>query len=698
MNLKNHSQAEKVLLWRESLTKLSDQQFFDLLRMYIGEIKTPYNKQNLIEQMSSVLRKEENKQKILSLLDYQDRLILAALHVFSGASFTQLKHFFSDSISSYDLETDLQNLEERLLLFRSLEPSTEKKIYLINPLLEEALLPFIGSSVLFPKSKLHADIDSENTFFLNSHLLAAVYAFVFQFPDLCKIDGSLKKKHAQTISELFLNHCDISCFEKLISALQNMGLFKQVENETHIDHERWNEFSLLSEQEQYAYIAAASIASLPRSVLANLASICTVFLMSLEENLYTRKILKRIAFVFFEKLHATTMPKVSKLRTLLQQNQAKKTELAFDSALLVDSLISFGLLEVLGIDDEDEALYKVRKTETSSDTKKLVHLGSSFFVSILPGLSLHSLLPLVKIMDLQGCDTSLSFEITKQSVTRAFESGMKPDFILKTFEAYSVHEIPQNFHHAIQDWYANFKSGSLYKGFVLHVDADKIIAVENNAVLKKYLCHTLAPGVYLMNFASEDEAHDAVQKSGLDFIGRIKTLAKPSISLPLSPLQHALIQSPIDFADTKTDEEKNHILLSKKRDVQKELLDYLAEMDLTKEQREDLSLRIKKKIVFSTEQIRPDSVRYVKTEAKGMDFLGKIAIVEQAISSELRLEIRYDGLEKEEKKVFVGKPLLIEKFTNDALVHLEVEEKKEPVQLSVGGASLVKLIRKSFVF
>ena len=101
-----------------------------------------------------------------------------------------------------------------------------------------------------------------------------------------------------------------------------------------------------------------------------------------------------------------------------------------------------------------------------------------------------------------------------------------------------------------------------------------------------------------MNFASEDEAHAAVQKSGLDFIGRIKTLAKPSISLPLSPLQHALIQSPIDFADTKTDEEKNHILLSKKRDVQKELLDYLAEMDLTKEQREDLSLRIKKKLFF----------------------------------------------------------------------------------------------------
>ena len=61
MTLENGRQAvnvENVILWRESLTTMKDTHFFDLLRMYLGEIKTPYNKQNLIENLSSFLRKE----------------------------------------------------------------------------------------------------------------------------------------------------------------------------------------------------------------------------------------------------------------------------------------------------------------------------------------------------------------------------------------------------------------------------------------------------------------------------------------------------------------------------------------------------------------------------------------------------------------------------------------------------------------
>ena len=200
-----------------------------------------------------------------------------------------------------------------------------------------------------------------------------------------------------------------------------------------------------------------------------------------------------------------------------------------------------------------------------------------------------------------------------------------------------------------------------------------------------------------MDFASEEEAHELVQKSGLDFIGRIKSLTKPTANLPLSPLYENNLVQIIDFGKDEKDKFKEMKASPKKTRLQKELQEHLSQMDLTKEQREDLALRIKKKIIFSKEQLRPDSVRYVKTEAKGMDFLGKIAIVEQAIVSKLRVEIRYEG-EKEANKNFVGKPLLIEKFTNDALVHLEIDEKKEPVQLSIGGASLVKLIRVSFVF
>ena len=60
---------EAVVEWREALVRLTDQHFFDLMRMYLGVIKTPFNKQRLIEELSSFLRRKENRDRILSLLD-----------------------------------------------------------------------------------------------------------------------------------------------------------------------------------------------------------------------------------------------------------------------------------------------------------------------------------------------------------------------------------------------------------------------------------------------------------------------------------------------------------------------------------------------------------------------------------------------------------------------------------------------------
>lgn len=71
--------AEHVVAWREALVRLSDQHFFDLMRMYLGAIRTPFNKQRLIEELSAFLRKKDNKDIIVSLLDSFDLMILSAV-------------------------------------------------------------------------------------------------------------------------------------------------------------------------------------------------------------------------------------------------------------------------------------------------------------------------------------------------------------------------------------------------------------------------------------------------------------------------------------------------------------------------------------------------------------------------------------------------------------------------------------------
>ena len=58
--MKLDPKVERILEWRESFSSLPDDYFFDIIHMYLGEIKTPYNKPKLIEELSTILRKKEN--------------------------------------------------------------------------------------------------------------------------------------------------------------------------------------------------------------------------------------------------------------------------------------------------------------------------------------------------------------------------------------------------------------------------------------------------------------------------------------------------------------------------------------------------------------------------------------------------------------------------------------------------------------
>ncbi len=39
------------------LSEINEGRFFDLVRLYVGEIKTPYNKQKLIESLIAIFKK-----------------------------------------------------------------------------------------------------------------------------------------------------------------------------------------------------------------------------------------------------------------------------------------------------------------------------------------------------------------------------------------------------------------------------------------------------------------------------------------------------------------------------------------------------------------------------------------------------------------------------------------------------------------
>ena len=55
--------------WAEAIASLPDKEFFNIMRLYLGKIKTPYNKQRLSSQLASFLKAPGHIETIISFLD-----------------------------------------------------------------------------------------------------------------------------------------------------------------------------------------------------------------------------------------------------------------------------------------------------------------------------------------------------------------------------------------------------------------------------------------------------------------------------------------------------------------------------------------------------------------------------------------------------------------------------------------------------
>ena len=101
--------------------------------------------------------------------------------------------------------------------------------------------------------------------------------------------------------------------------------------------------------------------------------------------------------------------------------------------------------------------------------------------------------------------------------------------------------------------------------------------------------------------------------------------------------------------------------------------------------------------MLTASQLRGDSVRLERIEAGGMDYSGKLHIIDSAISSNSMVELAYENPNDPagESIMVVGTPLGLEKLDGDSLLRIELIPQHEEKLFSVGKARLVKRIRGS---
>ena len=693
--------VQRIIDWRESIAVLPDNHFFEIIRMYLGEIKTPFNKQKLIEELGAFIRREETRRTLISLLSETDLRIISAVKYISNATQEKLYSFFAGTYTFAQLYERLLNLEERLILYRKSERNG-KTVVLINPHLEEDLEPYTKQSVLL-ESPEYAGLSYEAPASLSPELIAAYISFIHKNPDLCKADGSFKKRTEAEIERLFPGK--IEMLFNLTKTFINLSLIREVGEGYEIDKNKFLAFARLDERLQYAYFCVASAGRFSRSSLVRQAKLLLDVATSIPRDGFSRSIILRLAYLISE--DQNDVPGVSSLGTgsrfsaILNRARASQSESEQDSAIverdsdlssILDRLIEcaalFGILSNKGIDIHGESIFVsgaiFDDVERFEETPKCLSVDAGFNVTLMPGLSLENLIPLMDFMELKTFDTAAVFEINRKSVMRGFDAGLSANKIFSLLKKYSPYEIPQNLEISVDDWSRSYSSATIFKGYVLQVSSEKAPITENNPAIAPFIAAKLATGIYLLSVESDEQASNIIARSGLDFIGKIKTPEKTYESIGFPEL---VVPQKTDRFDTSeepaptSDEERAAHFEAMRAELEK--------LNLPQEKKEGLAQRIQHKIILSPAQLRADSVKFERIEAGGMDFSGKLHIVEGSISNNSMVELHFDD------RVIVGVPLSITKTGTDATVLMEVMPDRDEKVLSIGQAKFVKRIRGS---
>ncbi|MGF7110027.1 helicase [Treponema pedis] len=679
---------EDIIVWRESMVKLPDANFFDLIQLYLGKIKTPFNKQKLVEQLSAFLRKTSVQELIIKTIDASDILILTAIAELYGVTESCLADLFETKFTYPELHEKLLNAEERLLIYRNIKEISAERIYTIaewdykiNPVLKEILNPLLNKKVFILAEKKYKSEPQEIN--LSDTGLAAIYSFCFHNKTVLKNNGTLKKKYSEKLQKIFPWTANKDKGEEIIfTACENLGLLYFTEGEIILQKEKWQAFAKLNSVEKKIYFSIASIFKFKRYAMQIISQTLLEFLDSLgNDYLYSKNDLE----VFFLLLC------IKSFKGAVSDENTTEFKIKDKIKTLIDILIFYGILCT-----EENLIYRnptLFLPETEPDKPLLIN--PSFEITILPNSNLTKLLEVCEFMEPVLIQTAGKFEITKNACLKFFEAGFSYSDLYDILNKITNRNIPQNITVSLSEWYANFTSLSVYSGFVVSVSKEKEKFFDYNTSIKKLIKKKLACGVYLLNIQDIKEFEKAVSSSGLDFIFYGDVQNKQASIRGLQKLDFNFEKNEFKFTEkTKWNDEQAKRCKEYNKRIDK-LNAQLKEKKLPKEEEQVLKTYINRKAIILEEQIENTPIKFEKYEAAGLDFTGKQRVAETAISGNKLLEIHLNS-ENGMKKILCRAYEII-KTSSGADLTVYTEPDKEKMGISVAGIVKIKVIRTALL-
>jgi hypothetical protein len=697
-----------VEVWKASLLHLPENEFFAIIRNYLGPVRTPFNKHRIIDRLVSFLKQKETIDRIITLLDERDIDVLIPLYFLEDARFDDLLVYFDQTVPFLELHRGLRNLEERLITFRDLNSDPPR--LKINPILRDAVERLIQKSLqsTFSTPNTPAPAFSENPW-TEDHLLAALFSLLNSFPDLFKADGNLRKKTEQEIAGRAPVLLEPTPYGKkidlLLQAATSLELVELHGGTVSISFRHWEELSRLSPVNRQNLICAALIRACLEDRLGEIQlDHITLFLFHLLDTFPERTALSE-----------ETLTRLVKIQLLKAGIRIANAEEVTYLLLLLGIFARIGPDRVYPV-----SLHHERKAEHP------LIVQANFTISIKPWLPLDKSLQVASLATIVQYNLFSTYEITKNSFLTALRRGLTADEAVTWLEDHSESPLPQNVVFSLEAWEREFTHIALFRGTVLSVSEEMQHFIEHTGFFETWVKRRLAAGLYLLDSQEEAKWMQAIRESGIEYIPDIlsadrignETERKTEEQKPLyteltektgpsagggslwklfnSMKKHppeksaGVPETPERLPENRDGRFSGHVHL---------LLDHLKHAllssSLSSAMKEEYKARIENKLILYPEQLRPLEARKTHDEAKGLDYTGKVRLIEHALHNDNTLLEIVERTRAGKPRSFVIRPRSLDQSGGDLLLTGTAVPGEDDVAVRVGKISLIRKVRGS---
>ena len=652
--------------WQALVLGMEDDFFLNVVKTFIGEIETPYNKHSLIRRLEYFFRKPVTAEKIQEALSRKDAEIVTAVILLDEPGLPALHSLFR---GRRDLHQHILTLQYRMILFNDTTGNAPR--LRINPLLREVLEDAADPELLFPSRSAESPRHVHPWF--NDLSAAAFLSFLGDNPDILKSSGELKKKAADSIAEILpaLAH-DTPAGKRvglMIRSLVSLGIIRKEENSL---APVWDSFLRMaqlscSERSTLYWSRAFPAETLGGTETAGLLSAVIGSLR--RERLYPRGSVTAVVTAL-----------------LLLNNR---------SAAVAEDIVT--LLEIMNIIVPAGELFQ-RAAEPFRPVQQddpPVLFQASMQVTVGYETPLHTAAMVARGAELEHFDTTSRYELSRKSITRLFHTGISLAEYRETFMELT-HPIPGPVMTLLTEWDHSARQITLFDGVVLQADESIRHLIEHDAKINRYIRGIPAPGVYLFDRNEQPFWTRAMTEAGIEQVeslwnntGRKNTDYNRQLDLPLSP--PALQQLPtVGKGAWKPDESAA---------LEEQLMEELKRRNYSPAIEQALAARIKKRLIIFPEQIRQDIVGDPRfQEVKGIDFMGKVKLIEQTIHSGRDLvEVILRSTSGSPERMLIS-PEKLDRSGNDLLLKGKLQPENSDVTVPVRKLSLVRRLNGVLFF